>query len=548
MWILARRIIPFGIIYIIGTFYLVFIISTASVYADSNCRPKACSRSISNEKAMCGSDGLSYPNRCQFERARCQNKSLSLIRRGACKQQRPCTEWTQINQTAFLPSCRTDDGTYESTQCHLDTGFCWCVTPKGVPLPYTTVRRKPDGKTKCGRRKTKRRSPNKKHRNRSCKQPDKAIFNNHLINVFHTEYNRENGIYHAFNNITDTVVTSWKFSVLDVNHDNVLDKTEYRDLRRVVKKALRPKRCARNFIRTCDVNGDQRINRPEWVECLTRDGMGDGHSGGGGGGADGGPNSSSDFSTSHDEDDDTEDHFISPPHGVLSSETGSVSTIDDDESQEVHEDDPTDCLSDRRAAMAEGYNLYVPECTTDGRYQKVQCYNSAGYCWCVNEDSGKNIPGTSVKDAIPKCDQLKTSNKTMKGCPDDKKAIFLRDLLEYMHTKMSTGNSLRGMPWLTSKDEQAATWSFVFFDKNQNKKLERSEWKAFKDMVAGVKGLRKCGKKLPRYCDNNRDRQISMTEWLECLNIQNGSAGSVASTPANKRAGKQNPLSMLIED
>lgn len=138
----------------------------------------------------------------------------------------------------------------------------------------------------------------------------------------------------------------------------------------------------------------------------------------------------------------------------------------------------------------------------------------------------------------------------MKGCPDEKKAVFLRDLLQYMHTKMSSGNSLNGMPWITSKEEQAATWSFVIFDKNQNKMLERSEWKAFKDMVAGVKGLRKCGKKLPRYCDNNRDRQISMTEWLECLNVQNGrsNSGSVASTTANNRAGKQNPLSMLIED
>lgn len=48
--------------------------------------------------------------------------------------------------------------------------------------------------------------------------------------------------------------------------------------------------------------------------------------------------------------------------------------------------------------------------------------------------------------------------------------------------------------------------------------LDKNEWKAFKDTVGTVKTLRKCGKKLPRYCDINKDRQISMTEWLDCLN------------------------------
>lgn len=36
-------------------------------------------------------------------------------------------------------------------------------------------------------------------------------------------------------------------------------------------------------------------------------------------------------------------------------------------------DDPTDCLSDRKTALGEGSQLYVPECTPDGRYQKVSC-------------------------------------------------------------------------------------------------------------------------------------------------------------------------------
>lgn len=77
--------------------------------------------------------------------------------------------------------------------------------------------------------------------------------------------------------------------------------------------------------------------------------------------------------------------------------------------------------------------------------------------------------------------------------------------------------SANGPSWIATREEQIATWSFVVFDKNKNKLLDRNEWKFFKDEVSAVKTLRKCGKKLPRYCDINRDRQISMTEWLECL-------------------------------
>lgn len=43
----------------------------------------------------------------------------------------------------------------------------------------------------------------------------------------------------------------------------------------------------------------------------------------------------------------------------------------DDESSEIRDDDPTDCLSDRQAALMDGGQFYVPDCTPDGRYKKV---------------------------------------------------------------------------------------------------------------------------------------------------------------------------------
>lgn len=34
------------------------------------------------------------------------------------------------------------------------------------------------------------------------------------------------------------------------------------------------------------------------------------------------------------------------------------------------------------------------------------------------------------------------------------------------------------------------------------------------------RNLKKCGKKMPRYCDVNSDRKITLTEWLNCLQAQ----------------------------
>lgn len=60
-----------------------------------------------------------------------------------------------------------------------------------------------------------------------------------------------------------------------------------------------------------------------------------------------------------------------------------------------------------------------------------------GYCWCVNEDNGQAVAGTALKGPNPNCDVLKPVPKPMKGCPDDKKLIFLRELMQFLRTKMS---------------------------------------------------------------------------------------------------------------
>ena len=55
--------------------------------------------------------------------------------------------------------------------------------------------------------------------------------------------------------------------------------------------------------------------------------------------------------------------------------------------------------------------------------------------------------------------------------------------------------------------------------------LERKEWKNFRALVSSKPQLRRCGKRLPRYCDVNNDRKISITEWLNCLSTQRTNTG-----------------------
>lgn len=120
----------------------------------------------------------------------------------------------------------------------------------------------------------------------------------------------------------------------------------------------------------------------------------------------------------------------------------------DSEADPGHRDtDPeSDCLGDRAAALDEQESgteaLYIPECTPDGRFQRVQCYRSTGYCWCVHEDSGKNIPGTSTKDVRPQCDAITPPSRPMKGCPEVKKNAFLKELKEFFKAQIaSNGNT-----------------------------------------------------------------------------------------------------------
>ncbi|XP_037034682.1 SPARC-related modular calcium-binding protein 2 isoform X4 [Bradysia coprophila] len=463
----------------------------------SECAARGGECDESKGRPVCGTDNQTYPTRCHLIRAQCSGHQVSLKHRGSCKECLESRSYAIAHQSStqnkFVPRCRSD-GSYAAVQCMLGAG-CWCSDGQGKPIPNTTTR---NGKPNCSKKsKTNiRRSPlrNVNQRNkRGCTRADQGQFNTNLIKVFHTEHNRflaQNKHLSPGTSVTDKIVLDWKFTILDTNENHLLDKIEYRELKRLVKKVVKPKRCARAFGKFCDIDHDERLSRQEWSNCLSKDGI-----------------------------------------NLLRSKA-----IKDPDPVVRETESDSDCLADRAVALDDQKNgaqaLYVPECTADGRYQRVQCYRSAGYCWCVHEDTGKNIPGTSIKDGRPDC--ANNSSRPMKGCPEPKKLEFLKELKDFLRSQInSNANSGANATKWASEDEKVATLSFVLLDKNKNKVWERKEWKTFRDLVTAARALRKCGKKMPRYCDVNNDKKITLSEWLNCLNAH-GSAKEATKTSTNE--------------
>ena len=66
----------------------------------------------------------------------------------------------------------------------------------------------------------------------------------------------------------DKKVLSWKFHQLDGNRDRRLSRKELRGLKRMVRKLVQPRGCARLFNKYCDLNNDRKISNREWYTCL----------------------------------------------------------------------------------------------------------------------------------------------------------------------------------------------------------------------------------------------------------------------------------------
>lgn len=67
---------------------------------------------------------------------------------------------------------------------------------------------------------------------------------------------------------TEKAIVLWKFNELDKNKDGKLKFKEIRHFKKMVKKLIKPKPCAQEFLNFCDKKPDRTIEKADWTLCL----------------------------------------------------------------------------------------------------------------------------------------------------------------------------------------------------------------------------------------------------------------------------------------
>lgn len=90
-----------------------------------------------------------------------------------------------------------------------------------------------------------------------------------LLSIFKSEHERSKpptrNADQVSNQKASRQAAAWKFAILDKNNDTQLKKREFRDFKRMVKKIVHPRSCAKMFAKLLDVNKDAIISRHEWM-------------------------------------------------------------------------------------------------------------------------------------------------------------------------------------------------------------------------------------------------------------------------------------------
>ncbi|XP_077063163.1 SPARC-related modular calcium-binding protein 1-like isoform X2 [Siphateles boraxobius] len=204
---------------------------------------------------------------------------------------------------------------------------------------------------------------------------------------------------------------------------------------------------------------------------------------------------------------------------------------------------PTDslknCEHERMSLLAEAGDQgerFIPECSADGRYKSVQCHSGTGYCWCVREDSGRPIPGTSDRNQLPDCSSQETNTliinnsyteTTLSGCSSVRKTDFLKSLIEAFQQEVES--VAPSSPYRTPESRRHVPTSpppvhtlrlyFMLLDTDGDGVLSEREARPVRLLLRRSLRPRRCAKKFMQSCDRNADRRLSFLELTSCLGI-----------------------------
>ncbi|XP_030854641.1 SPARC-related modular calcium-binding protein 1 isoform X5 [Strongylocentrotus purpuratus] len=494
-----------------------------------------CNMDCSNQrpKPFCGTDGRTYLSKCEVKKARCQGWNVRKEHNGPCaveltkcQLERAQNLQQPDSSSLFVPQCN-EDGSYAMIQCHKSFGYCWCVTEEGKPIAGSSVR---EGNPTCNRQADEPivdNPPTFKGTSSSsggsrCRQDKREEFNKNLKRIFKEEYARLPRADIApipFSSSRATLewekqVIEWKFGSLDENEDANLDSKELKPLLRLMKKIIKPKVCAKDFVKICDLDADDRLTEMEWSLCLGVD------------------NNEQPEEPTVDSGGPQDGRSTSPPLLVTRQIPHGDNADSDNQNVPV-----LSCETERLRALEEQERtsasvVFVPQCTITGDYMAVQCHEQMQYCWCVYVDTGKPIPGTSVRDSTKEdCSPLATSRgpitpRVFVDCPDDKKKRFLIKLIEKLYAEMTVTDALlietttqAAEDLSPNHKDESIVWKFGQLDRNGNNYLEAKETATFATEIDLIKSSKKCRNNFLDFCDANQDSRLALKEWLHCFDI-----------------------------
>ncbi|XP_076054892.1 SPARC related modular calcium binding-like protein magu isoform X6 [Oratosquilla oratoria] len=511
--------------------------------------PAKCRRNKS--RSMCGSNGRTYDSNCALLRARCKDPTIQLKHEGPCAETGRCLHKRRIalrkarkEQGLYVPRC-LKDGSFDPVQCHESTGYCFCVWSTGVAIELTAVKNKipncsavnrtppPASKgacqgSRCGHMGNGGGGPGNDYSG-ECQGRRLKKFVKGIVQDFKKEFRRasesrkkKGETLQVPRSKRSSRAIMYKFKLLDKDSNNFLTKSEYQKLRSIVRKKLKPKRCARSFPLMCDMNRDNTISDQEWISCLDTSGS-------------------------------------SQPNSSHSYDQGGKKGQRTKQMYNKHNGAVPSCLRERDAilkmATESSNTTYLPNCTENGLFVRKQCFGSAQknlwFCWCVDEFNGKSLHGSSIEG---NCTQ-----RPWKGCPREKQHDFLQDLQRFFNSSLTpdgltgvkSGSAEKGEASETRQQtgswkRRVATHYFSSFDKNSNGVLERRELKKLRKFVLKEKELKKCGRRLINFCDNDDDGKVTKLEWTNCI-APDGGLGVIATAEPSTGTHRNSSINPFIE-
>uniref|UniRef100_K3X4L2 Kazal-like domain-containing protein n=1 Tax=Globisporangium ultimum (strain ATCC 200006 / CBS 805.95 / DAOM BR144) TaxID=431595 RepID=K3X4L2_GLOUD len=107
---------------------LVAVAASVASTSAASCAPESCTAAA--QKLLCGSDGVTYTSACELELAQCSHPTLQLASVGACaaQAQTPATPVSPECETVKCgdhanPICASNGVTYQNA-CDFDRAYC----------------------------------------------------------------------------------------------------------------------------------------------------------------------------------------------------------------------------------------------------------------------------------------------------------------------------------------------------------------------------------------------------------------------------------------